>query len=59
MTDTQRRAAIFQAIEEETKVMTATKKKARETLIGEGIYGEDGQLSEEFRDSDNRKYANA
>jgi hypothetical protein len=59
MTDTQRRAAIFQAIEEETKVMTATKKKARDTLIGEGIYDEDGELSEEFRNADNREHANA
>jgi hypothetical protein len=59
MTDTQRRAAIFQAIEEETKAMTASRKRARDTLIGEGIYDEDGELAEEFRNADSCEYANA
>jgi hypothetical protein len=59
MTDTQRRAAIFQAIEEETKVMTASKKKARETLIEEGIYGQDGELAEEFCGEKKLEHADA
>lgn len=52
MTDTQRRAAIFHAIEEETKAMTTSKKKAREALIKEGIYDANGELAKEFCSDD-------
>lgn len=47
MTDARRRA-LFAAIEEETKLMTSSKEEARRVLISEGIYDEDGELTEEF-----------
>lgn len=59
MTDQQRRAAIFQAIEEETQAMTVSKKKAREALISEGIYDEKGDLAEEFCAADDHEHADA
>lgn len=48
MTHEQRNAKIIAHIERYTKEKTATKEMARQTLIDEGIYTEDGELMTEF-----------
>ncbi|MBI5129115.1 MAG: hypothetical protein HZA66_06715 [Rhodopseudomonas palustris] len=47
MTD-QKRAAIRELIERQTLLKTASKEVAREFLVREGIYTEDGNLSPRF-----------
>lgn len=48
MSDTQRLDAIAKLIEKHTRKATKSKAIARKTLIKEGIYTKDGQISEEF-----------
>ena len=48
MTDPERRAAILQLIADYTKKNTVDQKTAREALIREGIYDQDGKLLPEF-----------
>lgn len=48
MTHAQRNQKILAAIAEQTERAVSSKKTARETLIGEGIYTAKGQLRAEF-----------
>ena len=48
MTREQRNEKILKAIEEATAKGTVSKKKARDTLVSEGIYTTKGKLKVEF-----------
>lgn len=48
MTLAERNKRILEAIEAQTKLMLATKGLARKTLIEEGIYTEEGELTPEY-----------
>jgi hypothetical protein len=48
MTDAQRRSAVMSLISQHTAASTTSKKVARETLIGEGIYTKKGHLRVAF-----------
>jgi hypothetical protein len=51
VTREQRNKKIIRAIEEATAKALASKKKAREALVSEGIYTAEGKLRTEFGDS--------
>lgn len=48
MTDEERRAAIKKLIKDYTAKITVSKEAAREALIAEGIYTENGDLAPEY-----------
>jgi hypothetical protein len=48
MTQEAQRAAIRKMIDQHTKTVTANKEKARSSLIREGFYTADGQLTEKY-----------
>jgi hypothetical protein len=48
MTSDAQRAAIKKMIEEHTKSVTADRKTARDSLISEGFYTKDGNLTEQY-----------
>ncbi|MBV8977977.1 MAG: hypothetical protein JO261_00160 [Alphaproteobacteria bacterium] len=48
MTAEKTRAAIKKMIEKHTKSVTVSRKKARESLIKEGFYTAEGNLTEEY-----------
>jgi hypothetical protein len=45
MTSEAQRAAIKKMIERHTKIVTVSKETARESLIKEGVYTQDGKLT--------------
>jgi hypothetical protein len=49
----QKRAAIKNLIERQTRLKTTSKEIAREFLVREGIYTKDGRLSPRFGGADN------
>lgn len=48
MTSEAQRALLKKIIERHTKKVTATKKAARDSLVKEGFYTEEGKLTEEY-----------
>jgi hypothetical protein len=59
VTREQRNEKILKAIEEATAKGTVSKKKARETLVSEGIYTAKGKLKREFGGERSRRVTEA
>jgi hypothetical protein len=55
MTQSERNEAIKKLIEKRTKKTTASRKVARDTLIGEGVYTKKGELRVEYGGSAKKK----
>lgn len=49
MKDTNRRAAVLEVIRAKTAINIASRKTARDALIAEGIYTQNGALRAEFK----------